>query len=213
MAEVVQTDQAGAEAPDDLARGPAACPMRLAALFLLLAATGASAQPAGAPTAEPPRPSWFSFAVGASSGRASSGRASSGLGGVGVHIVAPVGAGPFVVRAGASGAQELGFFVRSGDDVFEGHVGAGVSGQTGPLHVAVTAGPSVTRVSLAEFDDSLGYRRRVGRTGRVLPGAYASVQGVVAVSRSLGLSAEAFGLANADLPTVGGRVGIAVGGF
>ena len=202
----MQSDQGGAEAPGDLARGPAACPMRLAALFLLLAATGASAQPAGAPTAEAPRPSWFSFAVGASSGRAS-----SGLGGIGVQIVAPVGAGPFVVQAGASGAQQLGLSVRSGDDVFEGHVGVGVSGQAGPLHVAAVAGPSVTRVSLAEFDDSLGYRRRVGRTGRVLPGAYASVQGVVAVSRSLGLSAEAFGLANADLPTAGVRVGLVVG--
>ena len=171
---------------------------RLLLLVLLLVSSGASAQ-------TDPRSSWFTASLGGSSGRDA-----HGLVGASAQILAPVGAGPLVVEAGVTSNHAL---FGGGDEVYEGHVAFGVAGHSGPFHLAVVAGPSVGRVVLTTYDTASGYRRRVGKTGRFLPGAYAGVQGVVALGPVAGISAEAFGLANADLPTAGFRMGVVVGRF
>jgi hypothetical protein len=125
----------------------------------------------------------------------------------GVRMTVPLGLGAAVVDAGATVASEpLGFFSSSVESVSEAHVAAGVAGRSGALVGSVAAGPAVVRVNT--FEAVAGRNRLVGQT---YAGAYGSAQAVVAVSRGIGLGAEAFGVLNAGQPTGGLRLFLAVG--
>ncbi len=158
---------------------------------LLLLAASASAQTS--------RPSWASFGLGSSNG----GR-NGGLVGVSAQIYAPVGARSAVVQVGTTASGEL--FGR-GDEVIEAHVALGAAARSGPLHVAVVAGPSVGRVALSRLD-SLG---RLDKTARFLPGVYGSVHGLVGLGPNVGVGVELYGQGNADLSTAGFRFMLSVG--
>ena len=193
-------------------------------LLLVLIVTAAVLQPAAAqrpmprprpgpeiPTATPvPRlppadapqvPVWLSLGIGPSTASPRG----EGMANVGLRMTVPLGVGAVVLDAGAMAATEL-FIFGSNESVIEGHVAAGLAGRRGSLVGSVVAGPAFVRVSA--FEPVRGPNRLVGRS---YLGAFGSAQVIAALSRTVGLGAEAFGVLNAGHPTGGLRLFVAVG--
>lgn len=158
-----------------------------ALFFLLAVATSASAQPA--------RSTWASAGVGATVG------GGVGLPGASLSVTAPLGSGREVVHVGGSAAAVL-VADAAIQRVYDLHVGYGyaVGGRRGVAALAV--GPALVGVEGAGA-------RRSGTTF----GGFVSVQGLAAVSRRVGLGAEAVGQASGSLSTLSARLVLAVGRF
>jgi hypothetical protein len=122
---------------------------------------------------------------------------------VGAQIVAPLGVGAGVFQVGVSTEFEL---LGGPEGLTEGHVAGGLATRSGPLALAVVAGPSVACVTLVE---PVGNGTRA--VARTRPGAYVGLHALLTPGRTVGVGAEVYGQVNAGLSTAGLRLFLAVG--